>query len=281
MIDPPARPTLRTGATAYFAFVLPWSALWWLASPQLSPGTPPESSPVFLLGGAGPLLGALLFIHLREDRAAQRDFWRRIVDPRLIAPRWLAVALLVHPVIVAVAIAICFGIDGVAPALRLPDGGMTGLLVLAFFTFWFGPLPEEIGWRGFALDRLLVTQSALRASILLGCVWAAWHLPLFAVPGTFQHALGLGTPRAWIFLATMVPLSIVMTWVYQHTARSTLAAALVHFSGNLCGALVVKSTHLAGLELAVLSATAALLVWRQGARHLTGYHGGTRGVRGV
>ena len=272
-----AVPGVRTGAWTYFAFVLPWSATFWLASQHVNPGLPPESSWVFLLGGAGPLLGALLFTHLRESRATQRDFWRRIIDARLIAPRWLVVALGVHPLIVAIAIVIGTGFGLAAPDLRLPEGGLTGLLVLAIFTFWFGPLPEEIGWRGFALDRLLARQSALRSSVVLGCVWAAWHLPLFAVPGTFQHALGIATPRAWIFLATMLPLSVVITWVYLHTARSTLAAALVHFSGNLCGALIVKSTALAALELAVLCA-AALLVLPAG---LLRKPGGTCGVRGV
>jgi membrane protease YdiL (CAAX protease family) len=279
-----AIPEFKTSAVVYFACVLPWSAFWWLSSSLLSPGTPPESSLVFLLGGAGPLLWAVAFTHLNETRDTQRDFWRRILDPRLIAPRWLAIALFVHPAIVAVAIGVGMAFGDAAPALRLPASGVAGWLTLVFFTFWFGPLPEEIGWRGFALDRLLKQRSALTASIVLGCVWAAWHLPLFAVPGTFQHDLGIATPRAWVFLATMVPLSVVITWVYQHAGRSTLAAALVHFSGNLCGALIVKSTRLAALELLVLCVVAALLVRLTGARRLSreaGDAGGTPAARGV
>jgi membrane protease YdiL (CAAX protease family) len=279
-----AIPAFKTSAAVYFACVLPWSAFWWLASPLLLPGKQPESSLVFLLGGAGPLLWAVAFTHLNETLDTQRDFWRRVVDPRLIAPRWLAIALLVHPAIVALAIGISVASGDMAPTLRLPANGVVGWLMLVFFTFWFGPLPEEMGWRGFALDRLLKTQSALSASIILGCVWATWHLPLFAVPGTFQHDLGIATPRGWVFLATMVPLSVVITWVYQHTARSTLAAALVHFSGNLTGALIVKSNRLAALELLVLCVVAALLVRSTGARRLSreaGDPGGTPATRGV
>lgn len=275
-----AIPEFKTSAVIYFACVLPWSAFWWLASTRLTPGTPPESSLVFLLGGAGPLLWAVAFTHLAETRDARRDFWRRIIDPRLISPKWLAIALLVHPAIVALAVGIGVAFGELAPTLRLPTGAV-GWLTLVFFTFWFGPLPEEIGWRGFALDRLLRTRSALAASVVLGCVWAAWHLPLFAVPGTFQHDLGIATPRAWVFLATMVPLSVVITWVYQHTARSTLAAALVHFSGNLSGALIVKSTALAALELLVLCVAATLLVLAAGPRGLSGSPGGTPAARGV
>jgi membrane protease YdiL (CAAX protease family) len=95
---------------------------------------------------------------------------------------------------------------------------------------------------------------------VLGTVWAAWHLPLFVVPGTFQHTLGTGNARFWIFMASMVPLSVLITWVYNHSRRSTLSAALVHFTGNLCGAVVVKSTRLAAIELALLCARAVLVV---------------------
>jgi membrane protease YdiL (CAAX protease family) len=139
-----------------------------------------------------------------------------------------------------------------APALRLPPNGVAGLLSLVFFTFWFGPLPEEIGWRGFAQDRLQARWSPLLSSLVIGLVWALWHVPLFFVPGTFQHQLGWRSPRFWIFSASLIPLSIVMTWVYNRAGRSTLAAALIHFSGNLCGALIPKTTQLAGIELLLL-----------------------------
>jgi membrane protease YdiL (CAAX protease family) len=130
--------------------------------------------------------------------------------------------------------------------------------------FWFGPLPEEMGWRGFALDRLQFRMTPLQASLVLGSVWALWHVPLFFIPGSYQAGLELGSPRSWIFLSSMVPLSVLMTWVYNNTSRSTLSAVLIHYSGNLCGALLEKTDRVAALELGFLTLAAVLVVlgWR-------------------
>lgn len=111
-------------------------------------------------------------------------------------------------------------------------------------------------------------MTALSASLALGSVWAAWHVPLFFVPGSFQAALGLGSLRSWIFLASMVPLSVLMTWVYNNTDRSTLSAVLIHYSGNVCGALLLKSDRVAALELVFLTLAAILVIVGWGARHL-------------
>lgn len=259
---------MRTGATAYFVLALGWSWVFWLSSAAWGQADP-ASSPLFLVGGAGPLIAAVALTQLRESPATRRDFWIRIVDPRRLRGRWWAVALLLHPSLVALAFAVEIAIGGTPPAPEAGIASPLAFLTLAFFVFWFGPLPEEIGWRGFALDRLQARTTALRASLLLGCVWALWHLPLFLVPGSYQAGLELGSPRSGIFFASMVPLSVLITWVYANTRRSTLSAVLVHWSGNLCGALVEKSDRVAAIELVLLVVAAAGVTWIWGARQLT------------
>jgi membrane protease YdiL (CAAX protease family) len=102
---------------------------------------------------------------------------------------------------------------------------------------FFGPLPEELGWRGYALDLLQARYSALVSSLILGAVWALWHLPLFLILGTYQHGLGIGSHSFWIFLITIVFQSILLTWIYNHNRRSTLSAVLFHFMVNYSGEL--------------------------------------------
>ena len=58
------------------------------------------------------------------------------------------------------------------------------IVLFPLYLFVGGPLAEEPGWRGFALPRLLKNHSALFSTLVIGVIWALWHLPLFAVPGT-------------------------------------------------------------------------------------------------
>jgi len=260
---------MKTSAFTYFVVALGWSALFWTASVRLETRDDPADSLLFLLGGAGPFIAAVALTQFREPTATRRDFWVRVFDLRRLRWPWWAAALLIHPAILAFAFAADISLGGSLPPLRSQASSLSAVLSLLLFVFWFGPLPEEMGWRGFALDRLQARITALQASVVLGSVWALWHVPLFFVPGSFQAGLGLGSLRSWIFLFSMVPLSILMTWVYNNTDRSTLSAVLIHYSGNLCGALLAKSDRVAALELLFLSLAAIVAIVGWGARRLT------------
>jgi membrane protease YdiL (CAAX protease family) len=266
------------GAGLYFAFALGWSFLFWIAAAWT--GQHVRTLPtalLFYVGGAGPPLAAVGLTALRETHAGWRDFWLRVVDPRRIRGRWLAAALLVHPVLVGLALLVDVALGG-SPSLAADGGRLVDplrLIQLAFFVFWFGPLPEELGWRGYALDRLQGRMDALSGSLLLGSVWALWHVPLFFIEGTFQNEIGVGTPRFWLFLATLLPLSVLITWVYNHTKRSTLSAVLFHFSGNFMGAIVEKSDRVATLEFGLIAVAAIAVTWFSGRRRLVGTSAGS------
>jgi membrane protease YdiL (CAAX protease family) len=259
---------MKTGALTYFIAALGWSTVFWTASVRWGAHDDPANSALFLLGGAGPFVAAVALTQIRETAATRRDFWVRAFDPRRLHWPWWAVALLLHPAIVAFALAADLSLGGSAPPLDSQASSLSAVLSLLFFVFWFGPLPEELGWRGFALDRLQARMTALQASLVLGSVWALWHVPLFFVPGSFQAGLGFGSLRSGIFLLSMVPLSVLMTWVYNNTDRSTLSAVLIHYSGNLCGALLPKSDRVAALELLFLSLAAVVVILGWGVRRL-------------
>lgn len=91
-----------------------------------------------------------------------------------------------------------------------------------------GPLGEEIGWRGYALPRMLNHWSVNETNFLLTFMWALWHAPL--------HFLGI-YPGSWVdFIGRfiwMIPLTYLLTWLYQRTNGNLLLAILLHASFNI------------------------------------------------
>ena len=90
----------------------------------------------------------------------------------------------------------------------------------------FGPLSEEIGWRGYALPRLQKRWNALTSSLIVGVIWGLWHLPLFMMVGTSQHELGVPFIG---FLVGFMANSILYTWLYNNTKQSIWSAILLHW----------------------------------------------------
>jgi membrane protease YdiL (CAAX protease family) len=142
-------------------------------------------------------------------------------------------------------------------------------LGLAVFLFLLGPLPEEIGWRGYGLDALLTAVSPLTAALVLGIAWGAWHLPLFVVPG-YYDPFG-GPPVFWLFLWSILMKSILMAWGYLASDRSLLLMVVFHFMINATGEAIPMPAD-AEVVLQVLLTMAALCaavgLWRLGRRRI-------------
>ncbi len=90
-----------------------------------------------------------------------------------------------------------------------------------------GPIGEDPGWRGYALPRMLQRFNPAVASVLLGVVWAVWHLPAFLFSGMPQSTLSVG----W-FLLAVVSLTVLMSWVAVNTRGAVIPAILMHWASN-------------------------------------------------
>lgn len=104
-----------------------------------------------------------------------------------------------------------------------------------FFNIFSGPLSEEGGWRGFALPRLQEKFNALVSSLILGTIWAFWHLPLFFIPGSDQSQIFFP-----IYLALNIAFATYLTWLYNNTGGSLLITILGHFCINISMTTVVS-----------------------------------------
>jgi uncharacterized protein len=91
---------------------------------------------------------------------------------------------------------------------------------------------EELGWRAYALDRIQSRFSALVSSLILGSLWACWHIPLWFMQGTSQGSMAFAP-----FLLMCMSLSVILTWIYNNTGKNMVAAIMTHGMVNAVHAL--------------------------------------------
>jgi membrane protease YdiL (CAAX protease family) len=116
---------------------------------------------------------------------------------------------------------------GATPLLAL--GGLALALVLSS-----GPLLEEMGWRGFALPMLLTRFTPLLASVILGVLWAAWHLPREIGP-LMSGADGVWTAflfKQMNFFPGCIATSVIATFLYFKLGGSVWGGVLAHAFHN-------------------------------------------------
>lgn len=212
-----------------------------------------------VLGALGPSVVAGFLVAIgRWDRSLDQtvlDFFRRAFDPFVLSWRWyvwivgLVLVLAVTPVLLDPAALREQGLIERGPGLFLLVG------------FVFGAL-EEPGWRGYAQEGLQRRLPVVVASLVIGVFWAAWHLPLFFITGTYQAGLGVGTTAFWTFNLGAIVGCPVYAWLYNAAGRVTLAAVLYHALGNVVREFVpdVSNTAEVGVE-AGLALVVTLTAW--------------------
>ncbi len=179
----------------------------------------------FILGGMGPFAASLVIIFLSGDQQQSQTFKQRLFLWRVPA-RWYAVVLLLPIAIVAASCSLLLLLgEGFEISADLPPVWVYPFILL-YMGFLGGGL-EEPGWRGFALPRLLARYSPAASGLILGVIWAFWHLPLFLAPSLAQKDIPVG-----LFILTGVALSIIFTWAYLATGGSIPMAIILHAGIN-------------------------------------------------
>ncbi len=214
-----------------------WTWAFWIPAPLIGgPWGEPSTMLLILIGGAGLPGVALMLLFTREDKAARRAFWRQTLDPRMVGGRALAVIVLLPLGLGLLAGGLGWLIDGVGPAFvaihvyRIDPGAFVLFLALSLF---FIALPQELVWRGYALPRLQAAMPVVVAVLIVGVAQALWYLPLFLVAAAPVPGLGLGTLEFWRFMLAVPAFAVVVSWAYNTTGGSILAATLMHLTAIL------------------------------------------------
>lgn len=227
-------------------FVLTSAVSWICWLPAIVADGPVTEGLIFV-GVWGPATAAAVVTKLRRESV--RD-WLRGVFRWRVSGRWYVFAFGL-PIAMVAAVSVPF----VALGHDL-DGSLLGsrlavyLPMLVFLTIAGGG-NEELGWRGFALPGLLERQSPVRATLVLGVLWAVWHLPLLGTSDDLSHGLS-GLELSFVLAATVVNivgLSFIYTFLYSHT-RSALLAVLLHGSFNAANGTLVLRDEIEGAAYA-------------------------------
>jgi len=225
----------------FFALALGWFWLLWI--PVVLAGASQLAFPGFILcalGGLGPPAAAILLLYRVHQPQDRRDYWRRVVDFRRIGLAWYGLIVLLPLAwnILGILTGVLFGapVPSFERAAELLSDPLY-IVPFAAVVLLFGPLPEELGWRGYALDGLLARHSALVASLILGVIWALWHWPQYFMEDSYiAGAFPIGSAIFWAgWVLPTITYSVLYTWIYNHTGRSILSAILFHFSTNFWG----------------------------------------------
>ena len=197
-----------------------------------------------------PTFAALVVTAITDGKAGVKDLLRRVVLWR-VGFRWYVVAIGLPILLGLIAMSLNSLLTGETLAIDVQQP-LTLTVILAILV-----LGEEIGWRGFALPRLQTHYNSLVASLILGVLWAAWHLPNALIPGLAHYFYAFPA-----FLIYVVGMTVLFTWLSNNTQLSVLLAWIFHAAINISGAylFIGDITRQWWLNAAVYMVTALIVI---------------------
>ena len=240
-------------------FGITWVAWWPLAS--LIPAgagvfTNRTFSALYIAGGLGPTLAALIAVALTPGEGSLRAFAASLMHWR-VPLAWYLVAFLLPPTVAFTLdlLAAWFG----AQEPSFPAFRDLSRVPLIFVTMILGGGLEELGWRGVAQPMLERRFSRLASAAIVGVFWALWHLPLFFIHGVPQYGADFH-----LFAADVIGNAFLLAWIYGGT-RSILVCILFHAANNTSATMGLDawdgSPQMAWIGPAAKIALGAGLIW--------------------
>jgi len=245
----PAAVAVANSPWTYFlvTFATTWTC-WTLVRTRL-PLHSIAGQAVLYLGTFAPALVSLALTFAARGRAGVGALLARVF-PVPVAARWVAFAL-GYTLAIKLAAALLLRLGTGA----WPRFGTEALVLIPFAIAISTPVQagEELGWRGFALPRLAQRFGLARASLLLGVVWALWHLPLFFVRDTDTYGQSFV-----VYTVQVVAISVAIAWLWAKTGGGLFLPMLFHAAVNNTKDVVPSATPGAH---AVFSPAASALAW--------------------
>lgn len=188
---------------------------------------------LFYMGGAAPFLSSVTLTYIAQGKAEAICLVRNTLNFTSLTVKGVFILLVLSTASNVLSVLITKSSETPLISMDLSRGKAIPWFIFLFIV----SIIEETGWRGYALPRLLDHYSPLVSSLVLGVVWAIWHIPLFLIPGTWQYSLGFMTVAFTSYMLQLLPRTFIMTWVYIRTGGNPSSAVLFHQFTNMTGEL--------------------------------------------
>jgi len=196
-----------------------------------------------ILGTLGPFVGAFATTYLCEGKPGVKTLWKRFWNLEM-GLKWFMICVLFWLIPFGFPYILTRLIDGISPELVWVSQPWIPL-VWFFMNFTrSGGMSEEFGWRGYALPRFQAKWNALISSLILGVIWAVWHLPLWFILGDPHQGTSFLTFSFYLILV-----SIFYTWLFNNTKGNILGAVLFHAMANTIAQMIPLWGPNAGIYL--------------------------------
>ena len=220
---------------AYYLIAILIAWLGWAPLVLGSRGVSAFQSPFFqvllILPAVSPMLAAVIVTGQVEGRQAAKSLPGRLFHWRVNKP-WVLVALTL-PILLLFLGKWITGWLGLSGKQMLTQDNLIATFISALIMALVANPWEEVGWRGFVLPRLQKRYNALMASLVVGVMWAFWHLPLF-----FWLDNPMSGQSFWLFLIDTMGVACIYTWLYNSSKGSLFLVALYHIAWNTFGAII-------------------------------------------
>lgn len=240
-------------------FVLTWVPLW-LAVLSIRNKWISFNFGFMVIAAISATLAAIVMIYSSKDKLLIKDYWNRVFNIKRIKGKWWAITLLLIPLINSIAIVLSTFWGKSLQQFQFSEKFLANPLIFLVLILAYGPIPEELGWRGYGIDSLRTRFNLFVSSIILAIIWIVWHIPFFFLEGSYQNHLSSYLPGLIAFNAALIPTEIITDWIFYKNNRSTLTAILFHFSINFSGEILKFDMLTKVIQAALLFVFAAIIV---------------------
>ncbi len=183
----------------------------------------PIKLPISSLMAFCPLLAAIILVYTEGKPGGVKELLKQAFDHKKIKEKkWYLPIIFLMPGIILMSY---WFMQMAGESLPKPQISILSAFIF-FFIFFIGAIGEEVGWMGYAIDPLQNKWGALKASIILGFVWAIWHI----IPYNQAHQTPIWI--LWQCIGTVF-LRVIMVWIYNNTDKSVFATVLFHVMINV------------------------------------------------